>query len=113
MQLYALAVVTVLSTAKYFYAYLAFGWGFSWISVVFWVVLKYKYENRGCWDINYRHVHQSKAKTETFQKKGPAGKSDRSSDFSRNHIEWNYFHNSHLGHCSQAAGRLSTYKGTE
>ncbi|CAG5112132.1 Oidioi.mRNA.OKI2018_I69.chr2.g6383.t1.cds [Oikopleura dioica] len=56
VQLYALAVVTVLSTAKYFYAYLAFGWGFSWISVVFWVVLKYKYENRGCWDITYRDL---------------------------------------------------------
>ena len=66
--MYALAVVTVLSTAKYFYAYLAFGWGFSWISVVFWVVLKYKYENRGCWDITYRQVHQSKRLKRHFSK---------------------------------------------
>jgi len=54
VQLYALAVVTVLSTAKYFYAYLAFGWGFSWISVIFFSIFKYKYENKGCWDIFYR-----------------------------------------------------------
>ena len=51
VQLYTLLVVTVLSVKKYFYTYMAFGWGVSWISVLTWVFCKVNYENRGCWEI--------------------------------------------------------------
>ena len=51
VQLYTLLVVTVLSAKKYFYGYLIFGWLFSWVNIIVWVIVKLKYENNGCWEI--------------------------------------------------------------
>ena len=53
VQLYSLLVITVMSVKKYFYTYMTFGWGVSWVSVITWAVCKKRYENRGCWDIHY------------------------------------------------------------
>ena len=51
IQLYTLLVVTILSVKKYFYSYLIFGWGVSWLSIITWVIVKIKYENNGCWEM--------------------------------------------------------------
>lgn len=45
-------LVFVMSENKYFAGFMVFGWGAPWISVLIWVVLRLKYENKGCWDMN-------------------------------------------------------------
>uniref|UniRef100_A0A667YN15 Glucagon receptor b n=1 Tax=Myripristis murdjan TaxID=586833 RepID=A0A667YN15_9TELE len=50
--LHSLLVITVFSEKKYFYIYLAIGWGAPLIFVLPWVTVKYLYENEECWERN-------------------------------------------------------------
>ncbi|XP_028272102.1 glucagon receptor isoform X2 [Parambassis ranga] len=50
--LHSLLVITVFSEKKYFYIYLAIGWGAPLIFVVPWITVKYLYENEECWERN-------------------------------------------------------------
>ncbi|KAM7010019.1 glucagon receptor isoform 2-T2 [Tautogolabrus adspersus] len=50
--LHSLLVITVFSERKYFYIYLAIGWGAPLIFVLPWITVKYLYENDECWERN-------------------------------------------------------------
>uniref|UniRef100_A0A3Q0T1B2 Glucagon receptor b n=1 Tax=Amphilophus citrinellus TaxID=61819 RepID=A0A3Q0T1B2_AMPCI len=50
--LHSLLVITVFSERKYFYIYLAIGWGAPLIFVLPWITVKYLYENEECWERN-------------------------------------------------------------
>uniref|UniRef100_A0A3B5RF19 Glucagon receptor b n=1 Tax=Xiphophorus maculatus TaxID=8083 RepID=A0A3B5RF19_XIPMA len=50
--LHSLLVITVFSEKKYFYIYLAIGWGAPLIFVLPWITVKYLYENIECWERN-------------------------------------------------------------
>ncbi|XP_047221510.1 glucagon receptor isoform X2 [Girardinichthys multiradiatus] len=50
--LHSLLVITVFSEKKYFYIYLAIGWGAPLIFVLPWITVKYLYENEECWERN-------------------------------------------------------------
>ncbi|XP_072319808.1 glucagon receptor [Eucyclogobius newberryi] len=50
--LHSLLVITVFSERKYFYIYLAIGWGAPLIFVSPWITVKYLYENEECWERN-------------------------------------------------------------
>lgn len=50
--LHSLLVITVFSEKKYFYIYLAIGWGAPLIFVSPWITVKYLYENEECWERN-------------------------------------------------------------
>uniref|UniRef100_A0A3Q4NBL1 Glucagon receptor b n=1 Tax=Neolamprologus brichardi TaxID=32507 RepID=A0A3Q4NBL1_NEOBR len=50
--LHSLLVITVFSERKYFYIYLAIGWGAPLIFVLPWIAVKYLYENEECWERN-------------------------------------------------------------
>ncbi|XP_034542869.1 glucagon receptor [Notolabrus celidotus] len=50
--LHSLLVITVFSEKKYFYSYLAIGWGAPLIFVLPWITVKYLYENEECWERN-------------------------------------------------------------
>uniref|UniRef100_A0A672Z9P7 Glucagon receptor-like n=1 Tax=Sphaeramia orbicularis TaxID=375764 RepID=A0A672Z9P7_9TELE len=50
--LHSLLVITVFSEKKYFYIYLAIGWGAPLIFVLPWITVKYIYENDECWERN-------------------------------------------------------------
>uniref|UniRef100_A0AAV2LHI6 Glucagon receptor b n=1 Tax=Knipowitschia caucasica TaxID=637954 RepID=A0AAV2LHI6_KNICA len=50
--LHSLLVITVFSERKYFYSYLAIGWGAPLIFVSPWITVKYLYENEECWERN-------------------------------------------------------------
>ncbi|XP_007578397.1 glucagon receptor [Poecilia formosa] len=50
--LHSLLVITVFSEKKYFYIYLAIGWGAPLIFVLPWITVKYLYENLECWERN-------------------------------------------------------------
>ncbi|XP_059804323.1 glucagon receptor isoform X2 [Hypanus sabinus] len=50
--LHNLLVITVFSERNYFNIYLCIGWGSPLLFVVPWVVIKYLYENTGCWTTN-------------------------------------------------------------
>uniref|UniRef100_A0A7N8YJD3 Glucagon receptor b n=1 Tax=Mastacembelus armatus TaxID=205130 RepID=A0A7N8YJD3_9TELE len=50
--LHSLLVITVFSERKYFYIYLAIGWGAPLIFVLPWITVKYMYENEECWERN-------------------------------------------------------------
>ncbi|XP_037830652.1 glucagon receptor isoform X2 [Kryptolebias marmoratus] len=50
--LYSLLVITVFSEKKYFYMYLAIGWGTPLIFVIPWITVKFLYENKECWEKN-------------------------------------------------------------
>ncbi|XP_032900089.1 glucagon receptor isoform X2 [Amblyraja radiata] len=50
--LHNLLVVTVFSEMSYFNTYLCIGWGSPLLFVVPWIVVKYLYENTGCWMTN-------------------------------------------------------------
>uniref|UniRef100_A0A3Q4C037 Uncharacterized protein n=1 Tax=Mola mola TaxID=94237 RepID=A0A3Q4C037_MOLML len=50
--LHSLLVITVFSEKKYFYVYLAIGWGAPLIFVLPWITVKYLYENEECWERN-------------------------------------------------------------
>lgn len=50
--LHNLLVVTVFSEMNYFNIYLCIGWGSPVLFVVPWIVVKYLYENTGCWMTN-------------------------------------------------------------
>ncbi|XP_054636018.1 glucagon receptor isoform X2 [Dunckerocampus dactyliophorus] len=52
--LHSLLVITVFSEKKYFYIYLAIGWGAPLIFVSPWIAVKYLYENDECWE---RNIH--------------------------------------------------------
>ncbi|XP_018610052.1 glucagon receptor-like isoform X2 [Scleropages formosus] len=51
--LYNLLVVTVFTERNYFTIYLCIGWGAPLIFVLPWVIVKYLYENKECWEKNY------------------------------------------------------------
>ncbi|CAB1425365.1 unnamed protein product [Pleuronectes platessa] len=50
--LHSLLVITVFSERKYFFIYLAIGWGAPLIFVLPWITVKYLYENEECWERN-------------------------------------------------------------
>ncbi|KAM9315134.1 glucagon receptor [Pholidichthys leucotaenia] len=50
--LHSLLVITVFSEKKYFYIYLAIGWGAPLIFVLPWITVKYLFENEECWERN-------------------------------------------------------------
>ncbi|XP_035034491.1 glucagon receptor [Hippoglossus stenolepis] len=50
--LHSLLVITVFSERKYFFIYLAIGWGAPLIFVCPWITVKYLYENEECWERN-------------------------------------------------------------
>ncbi|XP_056891451.1 glucagon receptor isoform X4 [Takifugu flavidus] len=50
--LHSLLVITVFSEKKYFYIYMAIGWGAPLMFVVPWITVKYLYENEECWERN-------------------------------------------------------------
>ncbi|CAK6968338.1 glucagon receptor [Scomber scombrus] len=50
--LHSLLVITVFSEKKYFYIYMAIGWGAPLIFVLPWITVKYLYENEECWERN-------------------------------------------------------------
>uniref|UniRef100_A0A671YSW2 Glucagon receptor b n=1 Tax=Sparus aurata TaxID=8175 RepID=A0A671YSW2_SPAAU len=50
--LHSLLVITVFSERKYFYIYLAIGWGAPLIFVLPWITVKYLFENEECWERN-------------------------------------------------------------
>ncbi|KAM9770527.1 glucagon receptor isoform 1-T1 [Menidia menidia] len=50
--LHSLLVITVFREKKYFYIYLAIGWGAPLIFVLPWITVKYLYENEECWERN-------------------------------------------------------------
>ncbi|KAA8595110.1 hypothetical protein FQN60_012245 [Etheostoma spectabile] len=50
--LHSLLVITVFSERKYFYNYLAIGWGAPLVFVLPWITVKYMYENEECWERN-------------------------------------------------------------
>ncbi|XP_059199687.1 glucagon receptor [Centropristis striata] len=50
--LHSLLVITVFSERKYFYIYLAIGWGAPLIFVLPWITVKSLYENEECWERN-------------------------------------------------------------
>ncbi|XP_029013923.1 glucagon receptor isoform X2 [Betta splendens] len=50
--LHSLLVITVFSERKYFYSYLAIGWGAPLMFVLPWITVKYLYENKECWERN-------------------------------------------------------------
>ncbi|XP_037546110.1 glucagon receptor [Nematolebias whitei] len=50
--LHSLLVITVFSEKKYFYFYLAIGWGAPLIFVLPWITVKNLYENEECWERN-------------------------------------------------------------
>nr|XP_057939975.1 glucagon receptor isoform X1 [Doryrhamphus excisus] len=50
--LHSLLVITVFREKKYFYIYLAIGWGAPLIFVSPWITVKYLYENEECWERN-------------------------------------------------------------
>ncbi|KAM7418861.1 hypothetical protein PAMA_016134 [Pampus argenteus] len=50
--LHSLLVITVFSEKKYFYIYLAIGWGAPLIFVLPWITVKYLYESEECWERN-------------------------------------------------------------
>ncbi|XP_058497641.1 glucagon receptor isoform X3 [Solea solea] len=50
--LHSLLVITVFSERRYFFIYLAIGWGAPLIFVVPWITVKYLYENEECWERN-------------------------------------------------------------
>lgn len=58
IQLFCLLVATVMSVKKYFYTYMTFGWGMSWVSVLTWAICKKKYENQGCWEIHNHRFYE-------------------------------------------------------
>ncbi|XP_019744655.1 glucagon receptor isoform X4 [Hippocampus comes] len=50
--LHSLLVITVFSEKKYFYIYMAIGWGAPLVFVSPWITMKYLYENEECWERN-------------------------------------------------------------
>ncbi|KAK2815850.1 hypothetical protein Q5P01_026317 [Channa striata] len=50
--LHSLLVITVFTERKYFYIYLAIGWGAPLTFVLPWITVKYLYENKECWEEN-------------------------------------------------------------
>ncbi|XP_035494089.1 glucagon receptor isoform X2 [Scophthalmus maximus] len=50
--LHSLLVITVFSERKYFFSYLAIGWGAPLIFVLPWITVKHLYENEECWERN-------------------------------------------------------------
>ncbi|XP_062420636.1 glucagon receptor isoform X2 [Pungitius pungitius] len=50
--LHSLLVITVFSERKYFFSYLAIGWGAPLMFVLPWIAVKYLYENEECWERN-------------------------------------------------------------
>uniref|UniRef100_A0AAQ4QV11 Glucagon receptor b n=1 Tax=Gasterosteus aculeatus aculeatus TaxID=481459 RepID=A0AAQ4QV11_GASAC len=50
--LHSLLVITVFSERKYFFIYLAIGWGAPLMFVLPWITVKYLYENEECWERN-------------------------------------------------------------
>ncbi|KAM8879177.1 glucagon receptor isoform 2-T2 [Spinachia spinachia] len=50
--LHSLLVITVFSERKYFFIYLAIGWGAPLMFVLPWISVKYLYENEECWERN-------------------------------------------------------------
>ncbi|XP_057699720.1 glucagon receptor isoform X1 [Corythoichthys intestinalis] len=50
--LHSLLVITVFSEKKYFYIYLAIGWGAPLVFVSPWIAVKYLFENEECWERN-------------------------------------------------------------
>ncbi|XP_067354214.1 glucagon receptor isoform X1 [Channa argus] len=50
--LHSLLVITVFTERKYFYIYLAIGWGAPLTFVLPWITVKYLYENEECWERN-------------------------------------------------------------
>ncbi|XP_037109190.1 glucagon receptor isoform X2 [Syngnathus acus] len=50
--LHSLLVITVFSEKKYFYIYMAIGWGAPLVFVSPWITVKYLYENEECWERN-------------------------------------------------------------
>ncbi|TKS69014.1 Glucagon receptor [Collichthys lucidus] len=50
--LHSLLVITVFSERKYFYIYLAIGWGAPLMFLLPWITVKYLYENVECWGRN-------------------------------------------------------------
>ncbi|MBN3311171.1 GLR protein, partial [Amia calva] len=52
LYLHNLLVLMVFSENSYFYGYLVLGWGTPVLFVAPWVVVRYLYENKKCWEIN-------------------------------------------------------------
>ncbi|XP_077380765.1 glucagon receptor isoform X3 [Festucalex cinctus] len=50
--LHSLLVITVFSEKKYFYIYMAIGWGAPLAFVSPWIIVKYLFENEECWERN-------------------------------------------------------------
>ncbi|XP_060610067.2 glucagon-like peptide 1 receptor [Anolis sagrei] len=52
MYLYTLLALSVFSEQRIFRLYLCIGWGVPMLFVIFWGIVKYLYEDEGCWNKN-------------------------------------------------------------
>ncbi|XP_053161238.1 glucagon-like peptide 1 receptor isoform X2 [Hemicordylus capensis] len=53
MYLYTLLVLSVFSEQRIFRLYLCIGWGVPMLFVILWGIVKYLYEDEGCWNKNH------------------------------------------------------------
>ncbi|KAG7525352.1 pituitary adenylate cyclase-activating polypeptide type I receptor-like [Solea senegalensis] len=50
MYLQTLLALTFISQRKYFWWYILIGWGLPSVILIFWVLTRFFYDDRGCWD---------------------------------------------------------------